>query len=64
MDKAFASIAIMFCVLLASCSKELEREEYIRWIEDYDHGFHAQKTVAEFVFDLQYLPAAYRSLLR
>lgn len=63
MDKAFARLAIMFCILLASCSRTLEREEYVRWVEDYTNGLHIQKAAAGFVFDLQYLPAAYRSLL-
>lgn len=64
MDKAFASIAIMFCILWASsCSTALERQEYVRWVEDYANGLHTQKTAAGFVFDLQYLPAAYQSLL-
>lgn len=30
--------------------------DYVRWVEDADHGLHVTKTIDGLVFDLQYIP--------
>lgn len=51
----------LFLVLLASaCGQKMDRKEYIEWVQDYSNGLHVKKNVNHYIFDVQYLPPAYR----
>jgi len=52
---AFASVV--------ACRQDLDRAEYINWVQDYENGLHAKKTFSEFIFDIQYQPTSYVALL-
>jgi len=57
--------AVCVCLIVfISCSSSLDKKEYIRWVESYDHGLHIRKTNGDFSFDLQYQPAQYVALQR
>lgn len=43
----------------SSCKSELDKEEYVSWIEDYENGLHVTRDVGEYNFDLQYKPSEY-----
>jgi hypothetical protein len=47
-----------------SCTSRLERADFMRWVQDYEHKLHVQTVYSEYVFDVQYQPAAYRMLLQ
>jgi hypothetical protein len=57
------SFLIFTTSFIAACSSsKLEREEYIRWIQDPKNGLHTLKESNGFVFDLQYQPAEFMGL--
>jgi hypothetical protein len=53
------------CVILASfsCTRSLDRDEYVRWVSDYENGLHVSKESAPFIFDVQYQPTEYLAIL-
>jgi hypothetical protein len=53
----FFSLTIPF--FTCSCSRQLGKEEYIKWVQDPKNGLHTVKQSDEYVFDLQYQPANY-----
>lgn len=65
-----SEIALFIVCLLAStpilfsCSGNLDRDEYIRWVQDVDNGLHTRKDFLDFTFDLQYQPTEYMLLQR
>jgi hypothetical protein len=60
LSKVFFLVPICATFLLStSCSKELEREDYIKWVRDPKNGLHTIKESSGFVFDLQYQPSDY-----
>jgi hypothetical protein len=63
MSKMLASAAVLVCMLSVACTRQLDKVNYIQWVQDYDNGLHVRKTVSEFVFDLQYQPAHYATLV-
>lgn len=52
-------IFFIVSVLISSCARELEKAEYIRWVQDPKNGLHVIKATSGFVFDLQYQPSDY-----
>jgi len=48
---------------MLSCSKNLEKDDYIRWVRDYSNGLHVVKRASPYSFDLQYQPAEYLSVI-
>jgi hypothetical protein len=46
-------------ILMTSCSRELEKEEYVKWVKDPKNGLHTVKESGGFVFDLQFQPEDY-----
>jgi hypothetical protein len=52
----------LLSLLAMSCSVEMNEQEYVSWIQNYENGLHATKKSGELVFDLQYQPAAYLEL--
>jgi len=55
-------LGVICFVLVVSCSRSLERDEYARWVKDYNNGLHVRKKFSEFVYDVQYQPIQYLSL--
>jgi hypothetical protein len=65
MIKPIPISAIFFAlVCLISCTPNLDRTEYIKWVQDYENGLHTRKTFSEFIFDVQYQPGPYLALLK
>lgn len=56
---------IVFSVgsILLACSSKLDKDGFIEWVKNYENGLHIKKTYSEFVFDLQYAPQPYLSLI-
>jgi hypothetical protein len=50
--------------LCMSCTPRLGREEFVGWVQSYEHGLHVKQVFSEYEFDVQYQPNAYRALLR
>lgn len=50
--------------ILSSCHSSLTKDDYIRWVEDYDNGLHVKKTEGDFDFEVQYQPTSYVALQR
>ncbi len=58
-------LCLLFASLLfLSCSKQLEKGEYVKWVNSYDNGLHVKKDYGDFVFDVQHEPKVYHSLIR
>jgi hypothetical protein len=55
---------VLVSLFLSSCSHQLEKRDYIRWVNSYDNGLHVKEEYGDFVFDLQHEPADYHSLVR
>jgi hypothetical protein len=62
----FFYITMVLCTgtLFTSCSSNLNKEEYIDWVREYNNGLHTRTEFSEFVFDIQYQPAEYVLLMR
>lgn len=56
------SVIISF-VVLYGCVNELSKQDYVRWVRNYDNGLHVQKEVGVFSFDIQYQPSDYLKLV-
>lgn len=63
MYKTPVFFVISLCLLFTACSKQLDKSDYIRWVQDYENELHTQKVSSDFVFDLQYQPASYLALI-
>ena len=50
---------VMVTIVLTSCSKSYDEQEYVAWIRDYSNGLHVSKTMGDYVFDVQYTPSDY-----
>ena len=57
------SIALLAIVLYA-CSGPIDKDAYVRWVQDQENGLHVTKIVGDYVFDLQYQPTDYVVLQR
>jgi hypothetical protein len=49
---------------LTACSTQLEKEDYVAWVTDYQHDLHVKKDYSEFTFDVQYQPLDYAFILQ
>jgi len=56
-------IAFSVAFLLFACSSKLDKDGFVQWVKNYENGLHIRKTYSEFVFDLQYAPQPYLSLI-
>lgn len=63
MYKTFFFFIIPISLLFTACTKQLDKNDYIRWVQDYDNELHTRKVSSDFVFDLQYQPASYLALV-
>ncbi len=52
-------LSLCLAILISSCSKQLSKEEYIRWVQEPENGLHTIKESNGFIFDLQYQPDQY-----
>jgi hypothetical protein len=53
-------ILMAFCVL--ACTRSLEKDDFIAWVEDPSHGLHQVRQKDDWIFDIQYLPLEYRKV--
>lgn len=44
--------------MIVSC-QGITKDEYIKWIEDNDHGLNKTKTISDFNYSIQYKPIEY-----
>lgn len=51
-------------LILGGCSNTLDKESYVKWVRDYDHGLHVKEAHHDFLFDVQYTPTEYVWLQR
>lgn len=57
------NILFLLCILfIVSCKKELNKNEYVKWVENVDNKLHKVKKMNNIVFDLQYKPIEYIAL--
>jgi hypothetical protein len=54
---------LIICMLTSCKKKELECNEFIRWIENEDNGLRVTKKIDDYNFTLQYKPFEYIFLL-
>ena len=54
-----AVLVFLFLTIIASCSRSLDKNEYVEWVKDPVNGLHVKERSGEFEFDLQYLPSDY-----
>ena len=52
---------ICLAVAICSCSGSMSKDEYSRWIKDYDNGLHVKATHGHFVYDVQYVPGEWKN---
>jgi hypothetical protein len=62
--KSFFARLFLLAAILSSCSGPLSRDEYVRWVRDYNNGLHVTRKFSSFQFDLQYQPPQYMLLQR
>ena len=55
---------ICLAVAICSCSGSMSKDEYSRWIKDYDNGLHVKATHGHFVYDVQYVPGEWKNTNR
>jgi len=41
---------------MGACRPNLAPDEYLAWIQDYEHGLHAKRGYGDFIFDVQFQP--------
>lgn len=56
-------VILLMSILLFNCSNVLEQADYVKWVKDYKNGLHIKSVNGDFIFDLQYQPKEYLSLL-
>lgn len=56
--------AILFMLSLAACSGRLEKNDYVKWVRNYENRIHQQKEIGDYILDLQYQPTDYVLLQR
>lgn len=54
-------LVICLMAVICSCSGNMSKDEYSRWIKDYDNGLHVKTTEGDFVYDVQYVPAEWKN---
>jgi hypothetical protein len=52
---------VCLAVTIGACSGSMSKDEYSRWIKDYENGLHVKTTQGEFVYDVQYVPAEWKN---
>ena len=57
-------ISCLAVILLPGCSSSLDQDQYVRWVESYEHGLRVRTTVNDYVLDVQYKPTDYVALQR
>jgi len=62
MKRAQTGLLVILFLPMA-CSTKLDKEGYMRWVRNYENGLHVRKTYSDFVFDVQYAPSPYLSLM-
>ena len=60
MRRLTIALVLAFYSFCISCSGSLDKEDYVKWVRDYDHGLHSKVVIDPYVFDLQYLPPEYK----
>lgn len=62
---SFLSVLLISNLLLTGgCNSTLDKQEYVRWIRDYNNNVHVRSSGSDFIFDVQYQPAEYVLLQR
>lgn len=46
-------------LMFVACSGTLEKDQYVKWVQDQKNGLHVSKKVNDFIFDLQFQPTDY-----
>lgn len=57
-------IGCLVVILLPGCSSSLDQDQYVRWVESYEHGLRVRTTVNDYTLDVQYKPTDYVALQR
>jgi hypothetical protein len=55
-------LCFALCISMMSCSGQLDKNEYVKWVQSYENGLHVRKEWSQFVFDLQYQPSDFLAL--
>jgi hypothetical protein len=51
-------------ILSGACSNELDRDEFMAWVRDYENGLHVKQNHDQYEFDLQFQPSSFVRLQR
>ncbi len=62
--RVYYLVYIGWLIGLCSCSHTLDKQQYIEWVHDYANQLHVSKEVGDYVYDVQFTPAAYIWLQR
>lgn len=52
----------IFSLGILSCSRELDKREYVQWIQSYENELHQRVSFCDYVLDVQYQPIDYMLL--
>jgi hypothetical protein len=56
------TVVLLELLVLSACREKLAPDQYVAWIQDYDHGLHAKREYGDYIFDAQFQPADFFKL--
>jgi hypothetical protein len=58
----FTRTALGLLLTLGACQSNLSPDQYVAWIQDYQHGLHVKREQDDFIFDVQFQPQDFFTL--